>query len=96
MDGSVEKLVENIDITTERQGIIESLNDDEKQGIAFLRAVRRYILVRYDIEVSTEAARKYYNALVEATKEVEDFFYPTPDSPASTISTPEPSTPPPS
>lgn len=73
-----------VDLIAEISNINNSLDDNEKQGTEFFNAVRRYIWVKHGIKVSATAAMKYYDDMQSLAKEINDFFYPTPDSPITT------------
>mgnify|MGYP000920353067 CR=1 FL=1 len=78
---------ENIDVLKEMEEISKSLNPDENVGIPFMNAVRRYIAVRYGVEVSVWSASDYYEAISKQLEGGEDFFIQTPGSLDSTDST---------
>ena len=68
----------------ERIEIEKQLNNDETSGTAFCNAVRRYIMVRHGITVSSQAAVTYYQSLVDLVEESHKLFYPSPDVQDST------------
>lgn len=86
--GILVKTLENIDVIAEHNAIATSLNDDEKSGAAFLRAVRRHLKIVHDVEVSAPAADAYYQTLVRLLGSAENFFIQPPVSSTTTESIP--------
>lgn len=77
---------ENIDVMLEMDKISQTLNEGEQVGTPFMKAVKRYIVLAYGVEVSIWAASDYYNALTKQMEGGEDFFIVTPGSADSTDS----------
>lgn len=77
---------EQVDVLLEMEEISKSLNPGEEKGTPFMKAVRRYIVVKYGVEVSIFAASDYYHAILKQMEGGEDFFIETPNSADSTDS----------
>lgn len=85
---------EMIDAAQELKSISQTLNENEHEGTLFGLAVKRYIAVTYGVTVSLNAAIDYYNAVLEAMENGEDFFTTWLDSPTTTDSSLPPNGPP--
>jgi hypothetical protein len=76
-----------IPFNEEKEAIESQLNEDEKSGTKFGLAIRRYIIAKYGVPVSIDAAFNYYKSLCDMVEEARELFYPSPDASGSTEST---------